>query len=107
LSVGDGTLRVARDEGVGRQSKQQDALNRPEDEGVGLFSRVLDMGDDIGQNTAFYYNLTTKQVEREGQSKAKDLLGPFPTEAEAANALEIIREREERKNAEDSDWRNK
>ena len=68
---------------------------------------LLGMGDDIGQNTAFYYNLTTKQVEREGQSKAKDLLGPFPTEAEAANALEIIREREERKNAEDSAWRNK
>ena len=39
---------------------------------------LLGMGDDIGQNTAFYYNLTTKQVEREGQSKAKDLLGPFP-----------------------------
>jgi hypothetical protein len=65
------------------------------------------MGDDIGQNTAFYYNLTTKQVEREGQSKAKDLLGPFPTEQEAANALDIIREREERKNAEDTAWRDK
>ena len=38
------------------------------------------MGDDIGQNTAFYYNISTGQVEREGQSKAKDLLGPFPTE---------------------------
>jgi len=63
------------------------------------------MGDDIGQHTAFYYNLTTKQVEREGESKAKDLLGPFPTAEQAANALEIVRQREERKNAEDREWR--
>ena len=41
------------------------------------------------------------------QSKAKDLLGPFPTAEEAANALEIIREREERKNAEDREWRDR
>ncbi|HEY4993630.1 MAG TPA: SPOR domain-containing protein [Nakamurella sp.] len=63
------------------------------------------MGDEIGQHTAFYYNITTKQVEREGESKAKDLLGPFPTAEEAANALEIIRQREERKSAEDREWR--
>ena len=63
------------------------------------------MGDEIGQNTAFYYNITTGQVEREGQSKAKELLGPFPTAEEAANALEIIRQREERKDAEDREWR--
>ena len=63
------------------------------------------MGDEIGQHTAFYYNITTKQVEREGESKAKDLLGPFPTAEEAANALEIIRLREERKSAEDREWR--
>ena len=63
------------------------------------------MGDDIGQNTAFYYNITTGQVEREGQSKAKDLLGPFPTEEAAANALETIREREQQKESEDGEWR--
>ena len=63
------------------------------------------MGDEIGQHTAFYYNITTKRVEREGESKAKDLLGPFPTAEEAANALEIIRLREERKSAEDREWR--
>jgi hypothetical protein len=63
------------------------------------------MGDEIGQHMAFYYNITTKQVEREGESKAKDLLGPFPTAEEAANALEIIRQREERKSAEDREWR--
>jgi hypothetical protein len=63
------------------------------------------MGDEIGQSKGYYYNLITRQVEREGQSKAKDLLGPFATPQEAANALEIIREREERKEAEDREWR--
>jgi hypothetical protein len=63
------------------------------------------MGDEIGQKTSYFYNITTGKVEREGESKAKDLLGPFPTAEEAANALEIIREREERKNAEDRQWR--
>lgn len=63
------------------------------------------MGDEIGQNTSYYYNIGTGKVEREGASKAKDLLGPFATEDEAANALDIIRQREERKNAEDREWR--
>ena len=63
------------------------------------------MGDEIGQHTAFYYNIKTGSVEREGESKAKDLLGPFATSEEAANALETIRQREERKSAEDRDWR--
>ena len=62
------------------------------------------MGEDIGRNTAFYFNLTTGQVETEGQSKAKDLLGPFPDRDTAARALDIIREREERKRAEDREW---
>ena len=63
------------------------------------------MGDEIGQSRGFYYNIKTGQVEREGVSKAKELLGPFDTEQEAANALEIIREREQRKDAEDAAWR--
>ena len=63
------------------------------------------MADETGEHTGFYYNLTSKQVERWGQSKAKDLLGPFPTADEAANALETIRQREERKEAEDREWR--
>lgn len=63
------------------------------------------MADETGEHTGFYYNLTSKQVEQWGQSKAKDLLGPFPTADEAANALETIRQREERKEAEDREWR--
>ena len=62
------------------------------------------MGDDIGRNTAFYYNLPTHQVEEEGQSKAKDLLGPFPDRESAANALQTIRDREQKKSAEDREW---
>ncbi|ACV79599.1 hypothetical protein [Nakamurella multipartita] len=63
------------------------------------------MGDEIGQSKGYYYNITTGQVEPEGQSKAKDLLGPFDTAEEAAQALDIIREREQRKEAEDAQWR--
>ena len=63
------------------------------------------MGDEIGRNTAFYYNIKTQQVEEEGQSKAKDLLGPFPDRDSAANALRTIHDREERKTEEDREWR--
>ncbi|WP_205849719.1 hypothetical protein [Nakamurella flava] len=63
------------------------------------------MGDDIGQHTQFYYNVTTGQVEREGESKAKDLLGPYATAEEAANALQSVHDREARLNAEDREWR--
>jgi hypothetical protein len=62
------------------------------------------MGDEIGQSKGWYFNIVTHEVEKEGQSKAKDLLGPFATREEAANALQIIRDREERKNAEDRSW---
>ncbi|MDQ2738620.1 MAG: hypothetical protein M3Y35_08430 [Actinomycetota bacterium] len=62
------------------------------------------MGDDIGRNTAYYYNLTTHAVEEEGQSKAKNLLGPFPDRESAANALQTIRDREQAKSTEDREW---
>jgi len=65
------------------------------------------MADEIGEHPGFYYNIGTKQVEQWGNSKAKDLLGPFPTADEAANALEIIRQREERKESEDREWRDR
>lgn len=62
------------------------------------------MSDEIGQNTAWYYNVRTGQVEPEGQSKATDLLGPYPSPEAAANALESVKEREERLEAEDRAW---
>ena len=64
------------------------------------------MGDDIGRNTAFFYNIKTHQVETEGQSKAKDLLGPYPDRESAANALQALKEREAQKSEQDREWRN-
>jgi hypothetical protein len=62
------------------------------------------MREDIGRNTSWYYNLKTGQVEEEGQSKATDLLGPFPDPESAAKALDTVHEREKRKEAEDQAW---
>jgi len=63
------------------------------------------MAEEIDRRAGFYYNVNTGQVERWGQSPETDLLGPVATAEEAANALEIIRLREERKEAEDREWR--
>ena len=63
------------------------------------------MAEEIDRRSGFYYNVTTRQVERWGQSPETDVLGPFATPEDAANALEIIRLREERKEAEDRAWR--
>jgi len=62
------------------------------------------MAEEIDPQSAFYYNINTKQVERWGQSPETELLGPFDTAEDAANALEIIRDREARKEAEDQQW---
>ena len=62
------------------------------------------MGDEVGRNTAFFYNIKTGQVEEEGQSKATELLGPYPDRESAANALAAAHEREQRKQAEDQSW---
>jgi hypothetical protein len=62
------------------------------------------MAEEIDRRAGFYYNVTTRQVERWGQSPETDLLGPFATPDEAANALEIMKAREERLEAEDREW---
>jgi hypothetical protein len=44
----------------------------------------------------YWYNTRTGQVEEDAErSKVKDLLGPYPTRAEAERALEKVRERNE------------
>ncbi|WP_442575718.1 SPOR domain-containing protein [Microbacterium sp. F51-2R] len=48
------------------------------------------MADD---NEKYWYNLTTGEVEKGFESPAIDRAGPFDTPEEAANALEILRER--------------
>ena len=65
------------------------------------------MREDIGRNTTYWFNIRTGQVEEEGQSKSADLLGPFPDRETAAQALDIVRAREERKKAEDEEWSDK
>ncbi len=62
------------------------------------------MGDEIGQNTAWYYCLRHHTVEREGECKATDRLGPYPDPESAANALQSVHEREERLEREDRAW---
>ena len=63
------------------------------------------MGDEIGRHTAYFYNITTGQVEQEGESKSKELLGPYPDAESAAHALQSIRDREAKKSDEDREWR--
>jgi len=47
-------------------------------------------------NEKYWYNLTTKAVERGFQSPAIDRAGPFDTEEEAANAPALLAERSRR-----------
>jgi len=54
---------------------------------------------------AFWYNLSTGQVETdESKSQSDDLMGPYDTEADARNALELARRRTERWDEEDREW---
>ncbi|MDQ1136727.1 hypothetical protein QE410_001526 [Microbacterium sp. SORGH_AS 1204] len=61
------------------------------------------MSDD---NTKYWYNLETGQVEQGYESPAIDRAGPFDTAEEAANAPQLFKERS-KKWAEDEandDW---
>lgn len=60
-----------------------------------------------GDEQKYWYNPTTGQVERGMVSPAVDRVGPFDTEAEAARAPEILRERSRAWAAEEAaedDW---
>lgn len=63
------------------------------------------MGDEVGRNTRWFYCLKHQAVEPEGQCKATDRLGPYPTPDAAAGALTALHEREERLEQEDRQWR--
>ncbi|WP_394289259.1 SPOR domain-containing protein [Microbacterium sp.] len=61
----------------------------------------------MSENEQYWYNLTTKKVERGFESPAVDRAGPFATEAEAARAPEIMAERSRQwaaDDAEDDNW---
>ena len=54
---------------------------------------------------AFWYNLSTGQVQTdENKSQSDDLMGPYETEADATNALDLARKRTERWDEEDREW---
>ncbi len=54
---------------------------------------------------AFWYNLSTGRVETdENKSQSDDLMGPYDTEADATNALDLARQRTERWDEEDREW---
>jgi hypothetical protein len=54
---------------------------------------------------AYWFNVSTGSVESdENKSPSADLMGPYDTEVEAANALQTARERTEKWDAEDRAW---
>ena len=54
---------------------------------------------------AYWYNVSSGQVETEdNKSQGENLMGPYASEAEAANALQTARERTEAWDAADKEW---
>jgi hypothetical protein len=55
----------------------------------------------------FWFNTRTGKVETdENKGQSKELLGPYPTEAEAAQALDTAHRRTEAWDEEDRRWNN-
>ncbi len=54
---------------------------------------------------AYWYNVSSGQVESDdNKSQGEDLMGPYASQAEAANALASARERTDQWDAEDRAW---
>jgi len=54
---------------------------------------------------AYWYNLDTKSVETDDtRGQGANVMGPYATEAEASQALEIARAKNERWDDEDREW---
>ena len=47
----------------------------------------------MSDKTGYWYNIRTRQVELGLKSSSEDRIGPFDTEAEAANAEAIVKAR--------------
>ena len=59
----------------------------------------------MSEQPQFFFNVSTGQVEElANKSQSKDLLGPYPSREEAANALETARKRTEDWDEEDRRW---
>jgi hypothetical protein len=60
----------------------------------------------MSEATQFFFNVTTGQVEElASRGQSKDLLGPYPSRAAAAAALETARQRTEKADEDDRRWR--
>ena len=57
-------------------------------------------------NEQWYYNVLTQRVERAGEGRGVDQLGPYPTREAAEHAVESVRAREKQLADEDERWRN-
>jgi hypothetical protein len=54
---------------------------------------------------AYWYNVSSGQVESDdNKSQGDDLMGPYDSQEDAANALQKARERTEKWDAEDKAW---
>ncbi|MEC3981930.1 hypothetical protein [Amycolatopsis sp. H20-H5] len=61
------------------------------------------MASDPNPDQGWYFNTRTKQVEHLEKSRGIDLLGPYPDEATARRALDIVRERNKQADG-DANW---
>lgn len=52
----------------------------------------------------YYFNVATGQVEEGNQSRSADLMGPYKSAAEAADAYEIARNKTEAWDEADREW---
>lgn len=52
----------------------------------------------------FYFNVSTGQVEQGNQSPGADLMGPYDTEQEAANAYQTAQARTDAWDEQDRQW---
>lgn len=56
----------------------------------------------------YWYNVRTRQVEDDdNRSMAEDVMGPYDSREDAAHALETARQKTEKWDAEDHEWRNR
>ena len=55
----------------------------------------------------YYFNTSTRMVEKGRLSSWEHLLGPYDTHEQAARAVEIARERTDAWDDEDDEWRGK
>ena len=56
----------------------------------------------------YWYNVNTAQVETDdNRSQGAHVMGPYPSEAEAAQALDLARARTEKWDDEDREWDSK